>query len=173
MQIEQQAAPSAQEAFAWSAHPSVNLLYLEAVRFLRVLLLRSRFLKEETVLALQLELFVALSRSLAPSHSHRAKFPVSTFPPLHNAVVEAALAAASVCFLFCCFLMQVPLPSGQLSPLIALLPPLLNAQQLCAESESDVERIARASSALSLLQHAPNQFLYRPILSRADCCVRL
>lgn len=67
----------------------------------------------------------------------------------------------------------MPLPSGQLSPLIALLPPLLNAQQLCAESESEVERIACAASALSLLQHAPNQFLYRPILSRDNRRMRL
>ena len=58
------------------------------------------------------------------------------------------------------------LPSGQLSPLVALLPTLLPAQQLFANSAEEIERIAVARSSLSQLQHAPNQFLYRPIMSR-------
>lgn len=101
MQIDQpssSSSSSAREEFAWSSHPAAHRLYLEAARFLRVLLLRGRFLKEETALAFHLELFIALSRSLAPSHSHRAKFPVSTVRELQNAVLDATLAAASVRF---------------------------------------------------------------------------
>lgn len=99
IQIDQPSSSSStQESFAWASHPASHRLYLEAARFLRVLLLRGRFLKEETVLAFHLELFIALSRSLAPSHSHRAKFPVSTFRELQTAVLDAALAAASVGF---------------------------------------------------------------------------
>ena len=96
LHIDSEQSAPVQDAFVWTSHPSVDLLYAETLRLIRSLLIRSRLMSESVVLEIELELFTAMSHTLSPSYSHRVKLPVCVNREVYQEVVEATLTAASV-----------------------------------------------------------------------------
>lgn len=96
---EENPATISNETFCWSKHPKVSSLYCQCVKYVTVLLQKSRFMTEKDRLDIDLQLFICFSHILSPTSPHKTPFLIHTDSVFRDCMTDAILA--------CCFVLGV------------------------------------------------------------------